>query len=50
MLALLAVVLLTWLAFCYFAYGRWIAKQFRLDDESETPANRINDGKDFIPT
>jgi carbon starvation protein len=50
MLALLAIVFLVWLVFGYFAYGRWIARQFRLDDERETPANRINDGDDFIPT
>jgi len=50
MLALLAIVFLVWLVFGYFAYGSWIAKQFRLDNERETPANRINDGEDFIPT
>jgi len=50
MLALLAIVFLTWLVFGYFAYGRWVAKQFELDDARETPANRINDGEDFIPT
>jgi hypothetical protein len=50
MLALLAIVFLTWLVFGYFAYGRWIAKQFKLNDERETPANRVNDGEDFIPT
>jgi carbon starvation protein len=50
MLSLLAIVFLIWLVFGYFAYGRWIAKQFRLNDERETPANRINDGEDFIPT
>jgi carbon starvation protein len=50
MLSLLAIVFLIWLVFGYFAYGRWIAKQFRLDDERETPANRVNDGEDFIPT
>jgi carbon starvation protein len=50
MLALLAIVFLVWLVFGYFAYGRWIAKQFNLDDERETPANRINDGADFVPT
>jgi len=50
MLALLAIVFLVWLVFGYFAYGRWIAKQFQLNDERETPANRINDGDDFIPT
>jgi hypothetical protein len=30
MLSLLAIVFLIWLVFGYFAYGRWIAKQFRL--------------------
>jgi carbon starvation protein len=50
MLTLLAIVFLTWLVFGYFAYGRWIARQFKLNDERTTPANRINDGEDFIPT
>ena len=50
MLALLAIVFLIWLVFGYFAYGRWIAKQFRLDDARQTPANKINDGEDFVPT
>ena len=50
MLAALAIVFLFWLVFGYFAYGRWIAKQFKLDDRRETPANTVNDGEDFIPT
>ena len=50
MLAALAIVFLVWLVFGYFAYGRWIAKQFKLDDERETPANIVNDGEDFVPT
>jgi len=50
MLALLAIVFLSWLVFGYFAYGCWIAKQFKLDDTRETPANKINDGEDFVPT
>jgi len=50
MLALLAIVFLFWLIFGYLAYGRWIAKQFKLDDARATPANQINDGEDFIPT
>ena len=50
MLAALAIVFLVWLVFGYFAYGRWIAKQFKLDDERETPANTVNDGEDFVPT
>jgi len=50
MLAVLAIVFLIWLVFGYFAYGRWIAKQFKLDDSRETPANKVNDGEDFVPT
>lgn len=50
MLAIIAIVFLTWLVFGYFSYGKWVAKQFELDDERETPANKINDGEDFVPT
>src|SRR3989337_55687 len=50
MLAALAIVFLFWLVFGYFAYGRWIARQFKLDDARETPANLVNDGEDFVPT
>lgn len=49
MLTLLALAFLAWLVFGYFAYGRWIAKQFKLDDANETPANTVNDGEDFVP-
>ncbi len=49
MLTLLAVVFLAWLVFGYFGYGRWIAKQFQLDDSRVTPANRHADGQDFVP-
>ncbi len=50
MLAIIAIVFLTWLVFGYFSYGKWVAKQFELDDTRETPANKINDGEDFVPT
>ena len=50
MLTLLALGFLFWLVFGYFAYGRWIAKQFELDDSRSTPANAVNDGEDFVPT
>ena len=50
MLAALAIVFLFWLVVGYLAYGRWIARQFKLDDTRETPANKINDGEDFVPT
>jgi hypothetical protein len=41
MLTLLAIIFLIWLVFGYFAYGRWIAKQFKLDDARETQANVV---------
>ncbi|MFN2500740.1 MAG: carbon starvation protein A [Pyrinomonadaceae bacterium] len=50
MLTLLALVFLAWLVFGYLGYGRWVAKQFKLTDDRETPANAINDGQDFVPT
>ena len=50
MLTLIAVVFLAWLVLGYFGYGRWIAKQFALDDRRTTPANDLNDGEDYIPT
>ena len=49
MLTLLAIVFLLWLVFGYFGYGRWIARQFRLDDGRTTPAVVVNDGQDFVP-
>ncbi len=50
MLTLLAVLFIAWLVIGYFGYGRWIAKQFKLDDSRETPANTKEDGVDFVPT
>lgn len=50
MLAIIAIVFLAWLVFGYFFYGRWVARQFQLDDSRETPANRLNDGEDYVPT
>jgi carbon starvation protein len=50
MLTILAIVFLVWLIFGYFGYGRWIAKQFQLDDRRATPAHELNDGEDYVPT
>jgi carbon starvation protein len=49
MLTLLALAFIIWLVFGYFGYGRWVASHFRLDDSRETPANKVNDGEDFVP-
>jgi carbon starvation protein len=49
-LALLAVLVLAWLALGYRFYGRFVARQFALDDASPTPAVARDDGVDFVPT
>jgi len=50
MLTVLSVAFLGWLFFGYFAYGKIIARELELDDSRRTPANEINDGKDYVPT
>lgn len=50
MLTILAVAFVAWLVFGYFGYGRWVARQFKLDDSRQTPANQVNDDEDFVPT
>lgn len=50
MLTILAVAFLAWLVLGYFGYGRWIAKQFVLDDHRPTPAHELSDGEDYVPT
>ena len=49
-LALIALLFLSLLTISYFGYGRWVAKQFDLDDSKPTPAHTHSDGNDFVPT
>jgi carbon starvation protein len=49
-LSLLAIGVLALLTVAYFAYGSFIARQYRLDDSRVTPAVTKNDGVDFVPT
>ena len=49
-LTLLAIAFVILLAAAYQLYGRWVARQFGLANEHVTPANRLNDGVDFVPT
>jgi carbon starvation protein len=49
-LTLLAVGFLALLVVAYRLYGGWVSRQFDLDDTRETPARRVNDGVDFVPT
>ncbi len=49
-LPLLAIIVLSALALGYTFYGRFIARQYALDDGAKTPAEQVNDGVDFVPT
>jgi carbon starvation protein len=49
-LPMLAVVVIAVLVLGYRFYGRWVARQFVLDDRVVTPAHRLADGVDFVPT
>jgi carbon starvation protein len=49
-LPLIAVLFLALLLAGYRLYGRWVARQFALDDARVTPANARNDGNDYVPT
>ena len=49
-LPLLATITLLALALGYAWYGRFIARQYALDDGRATPAVTVNDGVDFVPT
>lgn len=49
-LALLAIAFLALLMVAYRLYGAWVARQMNLDDRRTTPAHKVNDGIDFVPT
>ena len=49
-LPLLALIVLGALSSGYLFYGRFLARQFRLDEAAATPAQELNDGVDFVPT
>ncbi len=49
-LPLMAASVLVVLFVGYRYYGRFIARQYALDDSRQTPAVRVNDGVDFVPT
>ncbi|HEY5885558.1 MAG TPA: carbon starvation CstA family protein [Pyrinomonadaceae bacterium] len=49
-LTLIAVGFLVLLVAAYRVYGGWVARQFEFDDSRQTPAHRVNDGIDFVPT
>jgi len=49
-LTLIALGFLVLLSLGYRIYGRWIARQLRLDDTRQTPAHAREDGVDYVPT
>lgn len=49
-LPLIALATLAFLALGYRSYGRFVARQYALDDRTPTPAVAVNDGVDFVPT
>ena len=46
---LILVIALALLALGYIFYGSWLAKQWGVDPNRETPAHTSYDGKDFVP-
>jgi carbon starvation protein len=49
-LTVIALVFLTVLVLAYRVYGSWIGRQFGIDDARVTPAHRLADGVDYVPT
>ena len=47
--ALFLIVGVAVLLLGYIFYGRWLAKQWGLDDSRVTPAHELEDGKDYCP-
>ena len=37
------------LVLAYLLYGRWLAKTWGIDENSVTPAKRLEDGRDYVP-
>src|SRR4051812_10746387 len=49
-LPLLAGIVVVGLVLGYRLYGGFVARQYNLDAARQTPAVRVNDGVDFVPT
>ena len=52
MMNTLVIVLISvvFLAGAYLLYGRWLANKWGIDPKAQTPAQRFNDGVDYVPT
>ena len=49
-IAVIAAVFIVVISTAYFSYGRWISGLLALDNKRTTPAHKVNDGEDFVPT
>ncbi len=49
-LPLIALCFVVFTSLAYRFYGRWVARQFVIDDSKTTPAISKNDGVDYVPT
>ena len=49
-IAVIAAVFIVLISTAYFSYGRWISRLLALDNKRTTPAHKVNDGEDFVPT
>ncbi len=49
-LFLLAFAFIVFVGIAYRLYGRWVARQFAVDDSRITPAHERSDGVDYVPT
>ncbi len=33
----------------YITYGKWLAREWGIDEKRETPAHVLQDGRDYVP-
>lgn len=43
------IVAIFLLIFGYIIYGKFVEKNFKIDENKTTPANALTDGVDFVP-
>ena len=49
MMFIIVIISIIILATAYMIYGKFLTKEFQLDDSKKTPACEINDGTDYVP-
>ena len=48
--AVIVAVFVVLISTAYVSYGRWISRLLALYNKRTTPAHKVNDGEDFVPT